>query len=240
MLRKIQKHLILLGVFVFIIGCIAPVSAAPVNTAGSANQQINYADLKDKPIDNPTAETLAQKFKSGDKQAQEFVLGLAAFAPNSFDAVKGLRSGQRHTFPDGSWIEVGTCVPDSSLDSLNNGAKLANTASATVSSIYPCTIQDEKYVGVGIGSIYFGAYFNKVNYYCYDHNHTRFNWCSDRSEAVYPYQINPMGCRKTGSDGVSQFIGGQFWYSSGIYNVTRKTKMVVFPEYSMNYMQIVS
>lgn len=224
--------------------CVFSVGAFASQNGGVATP--NYDSLKGQKIDTVTAKQLLEKAQNGDITAKNFLFSMDAFNPEKYNMGLQELSGRkaatypaRYTFADGSFVEVGTCIPGTSLITSTTAPISASNTSASVirpALSYPMNCYDEKYVGIGVGSLYFGAYFIRCDYYCSDHNHASYRSCSDRSEAVYPYQITANGCSCTKNGLNDVEITGTYWYSGGIYNRTEHARLYCFPQLSSNYM----
>ena len=204
------------------------------------SQDVNYSYLKGQKIDNNTAKLLLQKAQAGDTEATAFLFSLDAFNKDKYNTALEQLSNQkdiitpvRYTFSDGSFVEIGTCILGSHLESLGT------TQTYNMNRLsYPLTITDEKYVGIGVGTLYFGAYFIECTYYCPDHNHAYYRSCDDRSEYVYPYTVTADGCSCTQNGPNSVVISGKYSYSwTGGGATGLKASLHCFPEFGSNYIQ---
>lgn len=207
---------------------------------------IDYNSLGKETLDDTTVKLILQKAQAGDTEARDFLFSLDAFKSDNYNIALEQLSGQkdltkpaRYTFEDGSFVEIGSCAPGSTLEGLSEALKNLQTYdlnSQIVNSIFPTTITDEKYIGVGVGSLYFGAYFIECKYYCPDHNHAYFISCKDRAQAVIPYNVTADGCECTTDGPNTVIITGEYSYSNFGWNESKiKVKFYCFPEFASNY-----
>jgi len=199
--------------------------------------QIDYKSLSGELISDKIAKLILEDAKKGNKDALNFLAGLDVFdnskANDALLSMKG-KDG-KYVFPDGSYIEVGTTI--STVESAEPKAVTSSSnTSITATSTHDHQAQCEKYLGVGIGNVNFGAYFIYCQYWVNTDNTVDYIYSRDRQQSVPPLTITCRGTSPAAYHGNFLDIYGSFdWNISGGGGSTWGALLVCFPNPNNNY-----